>query len=103
MAEYNNLSIDIDLEDMFDNLTEDGQEKFLIDMFTNLPGAEERKNVVKENIWYLEDDDVADIITDTFWKMDSSDQKETAERIADVMTPEQREALIEYIKGYNYE
>lgn len=43
MAEYNNLSIDIDLEDMFDNLTEDGQEKFLIDMFTNLPGAEERK------------------------------------------------------------
>lgn len=99
MAEYNNLSIDIDLEDMFDNLTEDGQEKFLIDMFTNLPGAEERKNVVKENIWYLEDDDVADIITDTFWKMASSDQEETAERIADVMTPEQREALIEYIKG----
>lgn len=98
MAEYNNLSIDIDLEDMFDNLTEDGQEKFLIDMFTNLPGAEERKNVVKENIWYLEDDDVADIITDTFWKMDSSDQKDIAERIADVMTPEQREALIEYIK-----
>lgn len=99
MAEYNNLSIDIDLEDMFDNLTEDGQEKFLIDMFTNLPGAEERKNVVKENIWYLEDDDVAGIITDTFWKMDSSDQKDIAERIADVMTPEQRESLIEYIKG----
>lgn len=99
MEEYNNLSIDIDLEDMFDNLSEDGQEKFLIDMFTNLPGAEERKNVVKENIWYLEDDDVADIITDTFWKMDSSDQNDVAERIADVMTPEQREALIEYIKG----
>lgn len=99
MAEYNNLSIDIDLEDMFDNLTEDGQEKFLIDMFTNLPGAEERKNVVKENMWYLEDDDTADIITDAFWSIDSSNQKETAERIADVMTPEQREALIEYIKG----
>lgn len=100
MAEYNNLSIDIDLEDMFDNLTEDGQEKFLIDMFTNLPGAEgRRKNVVNENMWYLEDDDTVDIITDTFWSMDSSNQKETAERIADVMTPEQREALIEYIKG----
>lgn len=99
MEEYNNLSIDIDLEDMFDNLSEDGQEKFLIDMFTNLPGAEERKNVVKENMWYLEDDDTADIITDTFWSMDSSNQKEIAERIADVMTPEQREALIEYIKG----
>lgn len=99
MAEYNNLSIDIDLEDMFDNLTEDGQEKFLIDMFTNLPGAEERKNVVKEHIWYLDDDTVADIITDTFWSMDSSNQKEIAECIADAMTPEQREELIDYIKG----
>lgn len=99
MAEYNNLSIDIDLEDMFDNLTEDGQEKFLIDMFTNLPGAEERKNVVNENMCYLDDDDTADIITDTFWSMDSSNQKEIAERIADAMTPEQREALIDYIKG----
>lgn len=99
MAEYNNLSIDIDLEDMFENLTEDGQEKFLIDMFTNLPGAEERKNVAKENMWYLEDDDAADIITETFWSMDSSNQEDIAERIADVMTPEQREALIEYIKG----
>lgn len=100
MEEYNNLSIDIDLEDMFDNLSEDGQEKFLIDMFTNLPGAEERKNVVKENMWYLEDDDTtADVITETFWIMSSSYQKEVAERIADVMTPEKREALIEYIKG----
>lgn len=99
MAEYNNQSIDIDLEEMFNDLSDKDQEKFLVDMFTNLPGAEERKNVVKENIWYLEDDDVADIITDTFWKMDSSDQKDIAERIADVMTPEQREALIEYIKG----
>ena len=98
MKEYNNLSIDIDLEDMFDNLSEDGQEKFLIDMFTNLPGEEERKNVVKENMWYLEDDDTADIITEAFWSMDSSYQKEVAERIADVMTPEQLESLIEYIK-----
>lgn len=98
MAEYNNLSIDIDLEDMFDNLSDKDQEEFLVDMFTNLPNEEARMNVVKDNMWYLEDDTTADIITDTFWKMDSSDQKETAERIADVMTPEQREALIEYIK-----
>lgn len=99
MEEYNNLSIDIDLEDMFDNLTEDGQEKFLIDMFTNLPNEEARMNVVKDNMRYLEDDTTADIITDTFWEMDGSDQKEIVERIADVMTPEQREALIEYING----
>lgn len=99
MAEYNNLSIDIDLEDMFDNLTEDGQEKFLIDMFTNLPNEEARKNVVNENMCYLDDDTTADIITDTFWSMNSSNQKEIAERIADAMTPEQREALIEYING----
>lgn len=99
MSEYNSQSIDIDLEEMFDNLSDKDQVEFLVDMFTNLPGAEERKNVVKENMWYLDDDDTADIITDTFWSMDSSNQKETAERIADVMTPEQREALIEYIKG----
>lgn len=95
MAEYNNQSIDIDLEDMFDNLSDKDQEEFLVDMFTNLPNEEARMNVVKDNMWYLEDDTTADIITDTFWKMDSSDQKEIAERIADAMTPEQREALIE--------
>lgn len=94
MEEYNNLSIDIDLEDMFDNLSEDGQEEFLIDMFTNLPGEEERKNVVKDNMYYLDEDTTADVITETFWTMSSSYQKEVAERIADVMTPEQREALI---------
>lgn len=99
MAEYNNLSIDIDLEDMFDNLSDKDQEEFLVDMFTNLPNEGARMNVVKDNMWYLDDDTVADIITDTFWKMNSSDQKNIAERIADVMTPEQREALIEYIKG----
>lgn len=42
MAEYNNQSIDIDLEDMFDNLSDKDKEEFLVDMFTNLPGAEER-------------------------------------------------------------
>lgn len=84
---------------MFDNLTEDGQEKFLIDMSTNLTNEEARMNVVKDNMWYIEDDTTADIITDTFWKMDGSYQKEIVERIADVMTPEQREALIEYING----
>lgn len=98
MAEYNNQSIDIDLEDMFDNLSDKDQEEFLVDMFTNLPNEEARKNVAKENMWYLDYDTAADIITDTFWSMDSSNQEETVERIADVMTPEQREALIEYIK-----
>ncbi len=98
MSEYNNQSIDIDLEEMFDNLSDKDQVEFLVDMFTNLPDEGTRMDVVKEHIWYLDDDTVADIITDTFWKMDSSDQKDIAERIADVMTPEQREALIEYIK-----
>ncbi len=98
MAEYNNQSIDIDLEEMFDNLSVKDQVEFLVDMFTNLPGEGTRTDVVKEHIWYLDDDTTADIITDTFERMSSSDQKEIAERIADVMTPEQREALIEYIK-----
>lgn len=100
MSEYNSQSIDIDLEEMFDNLSDKDQVEFLVDMFTNLPDEGTRMDVVKEHIWYLDDDTVADIITDTFWKMDSSDQKDIAERIADVMTPEQREALIEYIKEW---
>ena len=91
MAEYNNQSIDIDLEDK-------DQEEFLVDMFRNLPGEEERADVVKDNMWYLEDDTAADIITDTFERMSSSDKKEIAERIADALTSEQREALAEYIK-----
>lgn len=99
MAEYNNQSIDIDLEEMFDNLSDKDQVEFLVDMFTNLPGEGTRMDVVKEHIWYLDDDAVADIITDTFLRMDSSDQENIAERIADVMTPEQRESLIDYIKG----
>lgn len=75
MAEYNNQSIDIDLEEMFDNLSDKDQVEFLVDMFTNLPDEGTRMDVVKEHIWYLDDDTVADIITDTFWKMNSSDQK----------------------------
>lgn len=99
MAEYNNQSIDIDLEEIFNGLSNEDQEEFLVDMFTNLPGEGTRMDVVKEHIWYLDDDAVADIITDTFLRMDSSDQENIAERIADVMTPEQRESLIDYIKG----
>lgn len=99
MAEYNNQSIDIDLEEIFNGLSSEDQEEFLIDMFTNLPDEGARKNVVKDNMWYLEDDTAADIIIDTFLTMNSSYQENLAERIADVMTPEQREALIDYIKG----
>lgn len=99
MAEYNNQSIDIDLEEIFNGLSSKDQEEFLIDMFTNLPDEGARKNVAKDNMWYLDYDTSADIITDTFWSMESSNQKEIVERIADVMTPEQREALIEYING----
>ena len=50
-------------------------------------------------MWYLDEDTADDIIIDTFWTMNSSQQKDIAERIADIMTPEQREALIDYIKG----
>lgn len=99
MAEYNNQSIGIDLEEIFNDLSDEDQEEFLIDMFTNLSDEKARKNVAKDNMWYLDNDTAIDIISDIFWSMNSSDQKEIAERIADVMTPEQREALIEYIKG----
>lgn len=99
MADYNSQSIDIDLEEMFNNLSDEDQEEFLVDMFRNLSDEDSRKNVVEDNMQYLDNDTTIDIIANAFWSMSSSDQKDTAERIADVMTPEQREALIEYIKG----
>ena len=98
MAEYNSQSIDIDLEEMFNGLLEDDQEEFLTDMFQNLSAEEIRKNVVKENIWYLEADTTVDIIEDAFISLNSSSRQEAAERIVEVMTPCQREALIEQLK-----
>ena len=98
MAEYNNQSIDIDLEEMFNGLSDEDQEEFLVDMFQNLSGEETRKNVVKDNIWYLDADSTVDIIEDAFIALNSSSRQEAAERIVDAMTPEQREALVEYIK-----
>lgn len=98
MAEYNNQSIDIDLEEMFNGLSDEDQEEFLVDMFKNLSVEETRKNVVKDNIWYLDADSTIEIIDDAFNTLNSSSRREAAERIADVLTPEQREALAEYIK-----
>ena len=98
MAEYNNQSIDIDLEEMFNGLSDEDQEEFLVDMFQNLSVEETRKNVVNDNIWYLDADSTVDIIEDAFIALNSSSRQEAAERIVDAMTPEQREALVEYIK-----
>ncbi len=99
MAEYNNQSIDIDLEDMFDNLSENDQVEYLTDMFDNLPDGDSQKDVIEANLTLLDDETTIDIIVNAFWTLDGADRQEAAERIADVMTPEQREALIEYIKG----
>ena len=98
MAEYNNQSIDIDLEEMFNGLSKEGQEEFLVDMFQNLSDEDSRKRVVGDNIWYLDNDNAADIIVQAFDSLNVSGQKEAAERIADALTPEQREELIEYMK-----
>jgi hypothetical protein len=98
MAEYNNQSIDIDLEEMFNGLSDEDQEEFLVDMFQNLSVEETRKNVVKDNIWYLYADSTIEIIEYAFNTLNSSSRQEAAERIADALTSEQREALAEYIK-----
>ena len=98
MAEYNNQSIDIDLEEVFNGLSNKGQEEFLVDMFRNLFDEESRYNVVNDNMSYLEYDTAADIIVDTVESMSSYDKKDIAERIADALTPEQREELIEHMK-----
>lgn len=83
---------------MFNGLSDEDQEEFLVDMFKNLSAEETRKNVVNDNIWYLDADSTVDIIEDAFIALNSSSRQEAAERIADAMTPEQREALAEYIK-----
>lgn len=98
MAEYNNQSIDIDLEEMFNGLPNKGQEEFLIDMFSNLYDEDSKCNVVNDNMQNLEYDTAADIIIDTFESLDSYNKTDIAERIADALTPEQREELIEYMK-----
>ncbi len=97
MAEYNNQSIDIDLEEMFNGLSKDDQEEFLIDMFQNLPDEDTRKSVVGDNIWYLDNDNASDIIVQAFESLDVNRQKDAAERIADILTPEQRKELVEYM------
>ncbi len=99
MAEYNSQSIDIDLEEMFNGLSNKGQEEFLINMFSKLFDEDSKSNVVNNNMLHLENNAVFCIITKTFWRMNSSDKKEIAERIADILTPEQREELVKYIKG----
>lgn len=99
MADYNFQSIDIDLEYMFKNLSENDKVEYLTDMFDNLPDEDSQKDVLKTNLLLLDDETTIDIIVNAFWRMSSSDKKDIAERIADIMTPEQREALIEYIKG----
>lgn len=99
MAEYNNQSIDIDLEDMFDNLSENDQVEYLTDMFDNLPDGDSQKDVLEANLTLLDDETIVDIIANAFEGLKGADRQDAAERIADVMTPEQREALIEYIKG----
>lgn len=98
MAEYNNQSIDIDLEEMFNGLSNKGQEEFLIDMFSNLYDEDSRCNVVNDNMQNLEYDTAAEIIIDTFESLDSYNKTDIAERIADALTSEQREELIQYIK-----
>lgn len=98
MAEYNSQSIDIDLEKMFNGLSNKGKEEFLINMFSNLYDEDSRSNVVKSDMWYLDNDNAADIIVQAFESLDVNRQNDAAERIADILTPEQRKELIEHIK-----
>lgn len=98
MAEYNSQSIDIDLEKMFNGLSNKGKEGFLIDMFSKLFDEDSKSNVVNGNMLHLENNTVVNIITKTFWRMNSSVKKEIAERIADILTPEQRKELINYMQ-----
>ena len=98
MAEYNNQSIDIDLEDMFNNLSENDQFEYLTDMFDNLSDGDAQKDVLETNLLLLDDETTIDIIVNAFKRLDGSDRRDCAERIADAMTREQQEELINFIQ-----
>lgn len=99
MAAYNSQSIDIDLEEMFKNLSDSDQEDFLIDMFADLT-EESKRNVMSENMWYLCDDTAIDIITETFDTMKPTSRETLSKGIIDAMTSEEIKTLVNYIKEH---
>jgi hypothetical protein len=98
MAEYNNQSIDIDLEKMFNGLSENDQVEYLTDMFDNLSDEDTQKDVLETNLLLLDDETIIDIIVNAFKRLDDSDRQDCAERIADAMTLEQLEKLVSFIQ-----
>ena len=100
MSDYNSQSIDIDLEEMFNNLSDSDQEEFLIDMFADLTSEETKRNVMSENMWYLRDDTAIDIITETFDNMKPTSRETLSKGIIDAMTSEEIKTLVNYIKEH---
>lgn len=98
MVEYNNQSIDIDLEEMFNGLSENDQVEYLTDMFDNLSDEDTQKDVLETNLLLLDDETTIDIIVNAFKRLDDSDRRDCAERIADAMTLEQQEKLVSFIQ-----
>ena len=74
MAEYNNQSIDIDLEEIFNGLSENDQVEYLTDMFDNLPDGDSQKDVLETNLLLLDDEATIDIIVNAFGMMDDSNR-----------------------------
>lgn len=98
MAEYNNQSIDIDLEEIFNGLSKNDQVEYLTDMFDNLSDEDTQKDVLETNLLLLDDETIIDIIVNAFKRLDDSDRRDCAERIADAMTLEQQEKLVSLIQ-----
>ena len=62
MAEY---KVEVDLSDMFDNMTINEQKNFLVDKFCSLP-IDKMVDVVNKMLENLNDDQTARVIEDAF-------------------------------------
>ena len=80
MADY---KVEVDLSDLFDDMTINEQESFLVDKFCSLPISSSMEEVVSEMLENLNGDQTARVIEDAF----------------DNLHKEAQEHVINYVKG----
>ena len=80
MADY---KVEVDLSDLFDDMTINEQQSFLVDKFCSLPICSSMEEVVSEMLENLNGDQTARVIEDAF----------------DNLHEEAQEHVINYVKG----
>ena len=101
MAEYNNQSIDIDLEEVFNGLSNKGQEEFLSDMFRNLFDEGSRYNVVSDNMKYLQyDEDKEEYLNPDYYKKWRDNYTKLCEQLSKERDHAEKNSKDSLVKGY---